>query len=178
MKVGLIRHFKVKKDMPGKGLLLPNEVYLWFDEYDRAEVEDGEFDLCGITWERCYSSDLPRAVKTAEKMFSGDVIKMQELRELSLELFTKKSIKLPFLVWALTFRIKTLISREFMDHFKRQIATAVDKILLESNGDVLIVSHSFVMIFLRKELMKRGFKGPNFKRPNYGKLYIYNCTGR
>ncbi len=173
MKVGLIRHFKVKIKMPEKKLVTPDDVYLWFDEYDKAEVEDGEIDLCGVEWNKCFSSDLPRAVKTAEKICGENLIMMKELRELQLDLLTEKRIRLPFTLWAAIFRIKTFISRELMADFKKQIAKAVDHILVQNEENVLVVSHSFAMIYLRKELVNRGFAGPSVNNPVNGKLYVF-----
>jgi broad specificity phosphatase PhoE len=81
MKVGLVRHFKVKKEFPKKTFTSQDELFEWFAQYDASDIEEGEVDLCGVEWKRCFTSDLPRAVKTAEKIYSGNIIKMKELRE-------------------------------------------------------------------------------------------------
>jgi len=56
---------------------------------------------------------------------------------------------------------------------KRRVKAVLDKILLKCQDDVLIVSHAGLMTFMRKELLNRGFRGPNFKTPDNGKLYVY-----
>ena len=173
MRIGLIRHFKVKKMLPEKRFVAPDEITQWFNEYDTAEIEDGQIDLCGFEWKTCFSSDLFRAVSTAEKIHGGSIIKKKELREFPLDEFCKRNIKLPFLAWAFLFRLKTLFPNKVKADFKKQISDMIDEILMQNEEDLLIVSHGFVMIFMRKALMKRGFKGPNFRTPANGKLYIY-----
>ena len=74
MKVGLVRHFQVKKDFPKETLITPDQFNQWLNEYDESEIEDAEMDLCGIEWNICLASDLFRAAKTAEKIFSGNII--------------------------------------------------------------------------------------------------------
>jgi broad specificity phosphatase PhoE len=55
----------------------------------------------------------------------------------------------------------------------KRIQAVMDEILSQSEEDVLIVSHGALMMFMRKELLKRGFKGPRLKTPENGKLYIF-----
>jgi broad specificity phosphatase PhoE len=60
---------------------------------------------------------------------------------------------------------------------KKQLSETLDNILA-GNEDTLIVSHGGVMMFLRKELMRRGFRGPEFKIANNGQLYVFEKRGR
>ena len=75
-------------------------------------------------------------------------------------------------------RIAWLISHksqlESISDLKKRINAVLDEIL--SGGDannVLIVSHGALLIYMRKELLNRGFKGPKYKTPANGKLYVY-----
>lgn len=61
-----------------------------FPEKKITDIEDGTIDLGGIEWTKCYTSDVHRAVKTAEQIFSGEIIKMRELREISMYPLFKK----------------------------------------------------------------------------------------
>jgi broad specificity phosphatase PhoE len=177
MKVGLVRHFKVKKGYPKKTFITTNELIQWFEEYDTADIEDGEIELCGIEWKRCFASDLPRAVKTAEKIYSGNIVKMKELREIPVYPIFKRNVKLPFLLWAILVRAAWLVNHKSQLESKtdciKRIGAVLDDILSQSEEDVLIVSHGALMMFMRKELVKRGFRGPAFKTPENGKLYIF-----
>ncbi|SET37404.1 Broad specificity phosphatase PhoE [Natronincola peptidivorans] len=172
MKIGLMRHFKVDKPLPEKRMITPTEVNLWYQEYETAAIVDGKVDLGNIEWKNCFSSDLSRAVSTAKKIYNGNIIVMEELRELQPDLFVKRNIKLPFVLWLIIIRVRLFIFYRLTEDFRRKLSVALDKIL-ESQEDVLIVSHGFVMIFMRRELIKRGFKGPSFKSPVNGKLYIF-----
>jgi broad specificity phosphatase PhoE len=177
VKIGLVRHFKVKKDLPKKILIAQDELLRWFEEYDYCDIEYGEVDLGGIEWKSCFSSDLSRAVRTAETIHNGDVVKMKELRELGAHQVFKSNIKLPMVLWALLIRGIWLLDHksqvERRADIQRRIRAALDEILSKAEGDILIVSHGALMLFIRKELIKRGFKGPRLRTPENGKLYLY-----
>jgi probable phosphoglycerate mutase len=66
MKIGLVRHFEVLlKKPPRKKFITQSELLEWMEEYDRAEIDKARTSLQNIMWQRCYSSDLPRAIETA-----------------------------------------------------------------------------------------------------------------
>ncbi|WP_044748436.1 histidine phosphatase family protein [Bacillus alveayuensis] len=175
MKVGLIRHFKVTRGYPNK-FVTSDELMKWADEYDASDVEENEIDLCNIEWKRCFSSDLLRAKITAEKAFNGKIVYLEELREIKLSPFFRLNIRLPLFLHLFFIRVAWLFNHKSQLESKsdviKRINAALDKILI-SNEDVLIVSHGGIMMFMRKELMRRGFKGPKFRRPDHGKLYIF-----
>lgn len=177
MKVGLVRHFQVKRGFPENVLLTPSQFNQWVDEYELSDIEDGEIDMCGIEWEMCFASDSIRAVKTAEKIYGANIIQMKDLREVRPYPLLKLNIRLPFIVWIVLVRLAWLVSHksqlETFSDFKCRVNAVLDNILSENNNNILIVSHGAIMIYMRKELFKRGFKGPKFKTPANGKLYVY-----
>jgi broad specificity phosphatase PhoE len=177
MKIGLVRHLKVKLGYPYRTLLTPDELGRWFDDYDASDIEDGEVDLGSVEWKRCFTSDLSRAENTAVQIYNGKIIKTKQLREIRAYPIFKKNIRLPFLVWAVLVRVAWLLNHksqlDSITDVKKRIEAFIDEILLQSEEDVLIVSHGALMIYMRKELLKRGFKGPKFTSPANGKLYIY-----
>jgi broad specificity phosphatase PhoE len=177
MKVGLVRHFAVKKGYPEKRFVAQSEVMQWFEEYDAAEIEAGAVDLGGVEWKRCYSSDLYRAVKTAELIYPGTITPLKELREIPIDPVFQQDIKLPFLWWAVLVRAAWLLNhksqRERKTDVRKRIEGVLDQILSQGEEDVLIVCHAALMIFMRKELLKRGFTGPAFRTPENGKLYLF-----
>lgn len=173
MRIGLVRHFKVKQAYPGKFLLTKSEVIKWFDGYESAEVESKEVDLYGINWKHCYASPLNRAVKTAGRIYDGETIQISELKELDILHLLTNRIRLPFMIWGILVRIKSLKSNTETNEFKNKIAAFVDELVLKNDTDILIVSHWFVMQVLQKELIKKGFKGNNFRSPDYGTVYIF-----
>ncbi|WP_432664431.1 histidine phosphatase family protein [Wukongibacter baidiensis] len=173
MRIGLVRHFKVKMKLPKKAFISRDELSTWLDEYDKADVECEQVDLCNVSWKSCYSSDMPRAVKTAENIYSGNITILQGLREFNPIPLFERNHRLPFLFWVVLIQFEKLKSNRCLSEYKNQIESCLNEILLESDEDILIVSHGFAMICLKEELKKRGFKGVNFKLPANGKLYIF-----
>ena len=39
--------------------------------------------------------------------------------------------------------------------------------------DLLVVSHAGMMLYLRKELLRRGFCGPKFGMAEHARLYVF-----
>jgi broad specificity phosphatase PhoE len=175
MKVGLLRHFKVERGYPNK-IITSDELMKWLDEYDASEVFENEIDLCDIDWKKCYSSDLSRAAITAKNAFSDDIIFLEELREIRFAPLFPLSWRLPLFIHLISIRIAWLFNHKSQPQSKIEVINQINVVLdniLQNQEDVLIVGHGGVMIFMRKELMKRGFTGPKFRRPVNGKVYIF-----
>jgi len=176
VKIGLVRHFKVKRGYPEKRFLSQKELFQWLEEYEASDIEDNHTDMSNFGWKRCYTSDLPRAEKTAGKIFQGEITSTKELREIPLSPLFKRNIILPTCVWPILVRIAWLADKKSQIESKAAVRKRVDNILnqiLSQEEDVLIVSHGALMIYLRKALIKRGFKGPRFATPENGKVYIF-----
>jgi len=174
MKIGLVRHFKVNHSFPNKRLLTKSEVIHWFEEYDNTiNISYKKVDLDNINWKRCYTSPMVRAVHTAHHIFKGEIVVVPELKELDILHRLSGRLKLPFLMWGMVVRIKSFRSNKDTDEFKNRIVAFVDRIMTANEGEVLIVSHWFVMRVIRKELLRRGLSGSNFKHNEYGTLYVY-----
>jgi hypothetical protein len=119
-----------------------------------------------------------RAINTANHIYRGEIVIINELQELDIVHRLPDRIKLPFILWGLIVRIKSFSSNNDTDKFKTGIIDFVDKMLANDKGDVLVVSHWFVMRVIRHELIKRGFVGDNFKSNEYGTLYVYECEDK
>lgn len=133
-------------------------------------------DLGGIDWQRCYASDLPRAVTTAKGIYPGAVRTTAALREIPAYLYEGKRWRLPFLLWAVVVRLgwklDTKVQPEPKAVAQRRVAQILDEIL-QSDSDVLIVSHAAIMEFLQAELRRRGFRGEGFRLARNGRLYTF-----
>ncbi|MEH7390832.1 histidine phosphatase family protein [Bacillus sp. JJ1503] len=177
MKIGLVRHFKVKDAIPEKTWMTPAELSKWFEDYDLSDIEKGETDLQNLEWETCYSSDLSRAEKTAHAIFVGKIIKTEKLREVKAYPIIQANIKLPYQLWAVFVRLAWLFNhpsqKDSVKAVKERINLFLDEVFSAGNEHVLIVSHGALMIFMRKELLKRGFKGPKISHPKNGILYVF-----
>jgi broad specificity phosphatase PhoE len=175
VKVGLVRHFKVKRGYPNK-IVSGEELLQWMMEYDASDVEENEIDLCNVEWKGCYSSTLPRAKVTAKTTFNGDIVYLEELREVGLAPLFNRKIRLPLFVHILIIRIAWIMNHKSQPELKEEVYKRInyclDKIL-EKNEDALIIGHGGIMMFMRKELIRRGFIGPKFRRAINGKVYIF-----
>jgi broad specificity phosphatase PhoE len=175
VKIGLIRHFKVTRGYPNK-LVTSDELMNWVKEYDKSDVEENEVDLGSVRWKHCFSSDLPRARTTAEKCFEGKIIYIEELREVALSPLFRVNIRLPLMFHLFFIRVAWIFNHRSQPEKRKDVLSRINKALdlaLYSGEDVLIVSHGGVMMYMRKELLKRGFRGPKFRRPENGLLYLF-----
>jgi hypothetical protein len=176
LRIGLIRHFEVKKPMPS-GWLTSQELRTWREEYERADVTISPLDLGGIAWRRCFSSDLPRAYVTAKAAFHGDIIQRPELREPDILSSPTGRLRLPLVGWRVLLQLAWLTShssqRPAKDEFLARVRTLRTEILASATENTLIVSHGGMMMFLRKELLALGFTGPKFSLAQNGKLYVF-----
>ncbi|MDT8859714.1 histidine phosphatase family protein [Alkalihalobacillus sp. MEB130] len=173
--MGLVRHFKVERGYPNKWVT-SEELMKWASEYDESDVIEGEINLGNIDWQRCYSSDLRRAMKTATKAYSDKIIYLKELREITLSPVMRWDIKLPVFIHLVLIRIAWLLGHASQGDTKENVIQRLDVLLdkvEQSDENVLIIGHGGIMIFMSRELKKRGFIGPKLKRPANGKLYVY-----
>jgi len=174
MKIGLVRHFKVDHSFPMKRWFSKSEVLEWFVAYDSTtSIQYKDVDLYGINWKRCYSSPMIRAIQTAKHIFKGEIVEKQGLKELDILHQLPDRIMLPFIMWGIIVRVKSLFLNSDTRNFERRISECIDDIIKHSDNDTLIVSHWFVMRVIQKELIKRGFTGGSIKSNDYGVLYIF-----
>jgi broad specificity phosphatase PhoE len=175
MKIGLVRHFKVVID-PGKRKLSPAEFAEAMQNYDSAPVSRNQLVLNPGDWDICYSSTLPRAVATAEKIFNGRIIKSDLLIEVPISPFTNRNIKLPSFVWHIGARIAWFRSHtsqvEDIKATKMRIEKLYDMIKASGCERILLVSHGYFLKMFTSEMKKKGFKGEEELNIKNGKLYL------
>jgi broad specificity phosphatase PhoE len=175
MRIGLVRHFPVTEAWPS-GWLTSNDLQQWRRRYEVAEPIVGPIDVSGVAWQRCFSSDLRRAHVTAQAAYAGNIITTPLLREAEFLLFATGSFRMPVWGWRTLLRLAWLTGhksqRPARDEFRQRIHAIADQLVAEP-VDTLVVSHAGVMFFLRKELLRRGFKGPRFKLAANAKLYLF-----
>ncbi len=177
MKVGLVRHFEVVIGLPHRQWVTPEQITRWLADYDVADIRPGAVDLGGIDWTRCISSDSPRALKTAHSIYQGRIDATPMLREPALRPISRQNIRMPFPVWTMLLRLAWLTShpsqREAKSVFLDNVRTFANEVLPRSAENTLVVGHAGFMIFLRKELLRQGFRGPKFTIPDNGRLYVF-----
>lgn len=175
MKIGLVRHFKVNMK-PGEGVLTPAEFEKVMNNYDSADVTPNNLKINNADWDICYSSSLPRALKTAQTIYGGEIITTDLLREVPILPFTKRNFVLPAFIWHTAARIAWFKNKPSQPEGKLQTEERINKFLETINFSnyqrILIVSHGFFMSSLFRELITRGFHGNMDVRPRNGKLYV------
>jgi broad specificity phosphatase PhoE len=174
MRIGLIRHFKVKLEFPKKFLVSYDEVLQLLADYEQADVETKEVEMRGVTWDQCYASSATRALKTATHIYSGSIITRHDLQELNFLPLMNKRYKLPIILWALLIRSKSKSGNSVALASEEKLSNFVDVLMSGGGENVLVATHGLVMMYLRKELIKRGFKGEKFRTPANGKIYIFS----
>jgi broad specificity phosphatase PhoE len=175
MRIGLLRHFKVY--CPHKRWMTSAEFREWSQKYEVSKVIKKKVDMYGIEWDICYVSDLPRAISTAEEVYSGNLMIDKLLREVDNAPFIHTDrIKLPFSVWHICGRLAWLFKSksqpETITGTRKRINKFLDRIDWSSEN-ILIVFHGFMLYNLQRELRKRGFKGDKLKLVKNGVLYEY-----
>lgn len=175
MRVGLVRHFPVTEPWP-RGWLTSDDLQRWRVRYDAAAPIVGPIDVSAVAWQRCFSSDLPRAYITAQKAFSGTITPTPLLREADVPALPTGKLKLPVWGWRMLLRLLWFTGhksqRAARDAFLARIKTIAD-LLEQGPTDTLVVSHAGVMFFLRGELLRRGFTGLKFGLAEHARLYVF-----
>ena len=179
MRIGLLRHFPVDHKLPS-GWKTASDLHVWRQEYDTAQTLAGEFDLGGVVWQACLASDLPRAGITARTVYQGEISQTDLLREAQFALFRTGSLRLPVWVWQWLLRLAWITGhrsqRGCRDEFLRRVLAVAER-LSAVNQDTLVVSHAGTMVYLSKELLRRGFAGPKLRLAKHATVYIYERSG-
>ena len=180
MRIGLLRHFKV--NCPHRKMMTSSEFREWSEKYEVSKVVKKKVDMYGNKWDVCYVSDLPRAIATAQEVYSGNLKIDKLLREVDNAPFIHTDrFKLPFEFWHICGRLawyfKSRSQPETIIGTRRRINKFLDRIDW-SKDNVLIVFHGFMLYNFQKELRKRGFEGEKLKLVKNGVLYEYVSSRR
>lgn len=182
MRVGLLRHFRVTEPWP-TGWVTSDDLQRWRIRYDAAEPIISPVDVSAVNWQRCLSSDLKRAAITARAAYSGAITETPLLREVETAPFGTGSLRLPVWGWRMLYRLAWWTGhssqRAVRDTFRQRIHQLGDN-LERADQDTLVVSHAGVMYYLRHDLLRRGFSGPEFQLAQHARLYVFEsaATGR
>ena len=109
---------------------------------------------------RIYSSPLPRAKCTAEKLFSNRRIEyLDGLREFNLKIFSIPLIKMPFGLWLALSRLLWFFGMNPAGASAAQEQRRVlDLIPVLLEQDTAVVAHGFVLRTIRKRIRRYGFR--------------------
>ncbi|MWC30172.1 histidine phosphatase family protein [Paenibacillus sp. MMS18-CY102] len=177
--IGLVRHYPVQ--LPLRPRRCDAEQFAgWCDRYNSAAVKLPAFPSVGATeWDACLSSDMRRAVATAQHIYGekGGIVFTNKLREIELAPFWNTRLRLPLLLWAAVARAAWYASHQSQPESKKQARTraaALADQLMRYGGEkrVLLVSHGAFLLVLQRELRRRGYRGPRIMHASHGKPYI------
>ncbi len=175
MYIGLVRHFKVNCDI--QFFMNSADFENWVVEYDISDVIKNDVKVDHISWNRCFSSDLPRAIRTSEAIYKGEIVTTALLREVPLCPIFKTKVKLPYFFWCISARVAWHFQHKSQFEIKKDTLERVDSFISsldqESDDNIVIVCHGFYMKVLLKALKKNGFNGKHISSPKNGKLYVY-----
>jgi broad specificity phosphatase PhoE len=175
VRIGLMRHFPVMEPLP-RGWRTARELHEWCERYDASDPVPRAIDLGTAVWQKCLSSNMRRAYATAQAAYTAEIIQTHLLREAEFAPFRTGRLRLPVRMWHWVLRGAWLTShpsqRKMRDDFRRRVRTVADMLDAEQH-DTLVVSHAGMMLYLRKELVRRGFQGPEFGVAEHARLYVF-----
>lgn len=173
MRLGLVRHFKVITNE--KFFLSSEEFSNAMTNYDIAKVEINALEINSSEWDICYCSTLPRAVKTAETIYKGKIIKTNLLVEVPIYPFIETRFKMPALIWHIGARIAWYKSHksqlETIEKTRRRVYEFYEIIKNSGYEKILIVSHGYFLRMFYEEIKAEGFSGKVDLNIKNGKLY-------
>lgn len=175
MRIGLVRHFKV--DYKAKGMMSSRDFEEYVTNYDNSSVIENKIDLdCNIIWDKCYCSNLKRAVITAKSIYDKELEITDLLREVKMYPVKNNKLKIPSFLWSISSRIAWKLNHasqlETETDTKKRAKEFISKLDLNSDENILIVSHGFFLITLVNELKSLGFKGKVPRKMKNGHLYV------
>lgn len=152
------------------------QLHAWTQRYDAAPAHPKHDSPRTIPWARCYSSDSMRAVVTAGALYDGEIVQTPLLREAEIAQFRTGRLLLPVWLWRWVLRTAWMTGHSSQrvprDDFRRRVKAVAD-LAEAAESDVLLVSHAGMMAYLRRELLRRGFRGPRFRIAEHGRLYVF-----
>ena len=175
MKIGIVRHFKV--DYKAKRMMNSSDFEEYITNYDNSQVIENKIDLdCNIIWDKCYCSDLKRAIITAKSIYDKELEITDLLREVQMYPVKKSQLKIPSFLWSISSRIAWKLNHvsqlETETHTRKRAKEFLSNLDLNSDENILIVSHGFFLITLINELKSLGFKGSIPRKIKNGHLYV------
>jgi broad specificity phosphatase PhoE len=153
----------------------------WEENYNKSDVIKNDVELMEITWDKCYSSTLVRALVTAQHVYKEKIVTNDLIRETIIDPIFKSNFKLPYWFWAVSGRVAWYFNHKSQEEnrtiTKEKARQFVDLLQeeseIEGSENILVVTHGFFMYSLQKELKKRGFVGRLIYNPKNGILYLY-----
>ncbi len=146
MKIGLVRHFKVIHILDRKWMS-SDQFNAWVEAYNNAEIEQSDLDYDYSEWNVCISSDLLRAIQTAETIYPGPIITTNRLREIEVQsIHSLGNLKLHYHMWLVMGRLAWYLSHrsqaERRSETRKRAGHIIDWIETKKNRTTTIFSNN------------------------------------
>lgn len=92
--------------------LTSEEFEEWVKQYGLSRVKNREIEINKAEWDKCYCSDLPRALETAKHIYEGEIYKTKLIREVPLRPFIKTKFRFSHMFWSIFGRLAWLFSHK------------------------------------------------------------------
>jgi broad specificity phosphatase PhoE len=175
MKIGLVRHFEVIHS--SKKLVNSAEFNEWVSQYDIADVKQSPVDLGDNNWDLCFSSDLHRALQTAQRISNCKIVTTDCLREVPISPILNTNLRLPVPLWLGLGRMGWIFSNRSQPESRLQTVKRINGLLTQilslKESNILLVTHGFLMGLIQKELLNNGFRGERFVKARNGIIYVF-----
>ncbi|MCK4837143.1 MAG: histidine phosphatase family protein [Candidatus Aminicenantes bacterium] len=147
--------------------------------YNNASVNPPSHTFNTKEWDACFTSTMKRAVDTAKIIYNQKITGTDLLREVTLKAGFSTKIKIPVFLWAVIGRFQWYFNSKSQPETKnmsyRRARTFFSGYCFsdKNHHKLLIITHGFFMLSLRRELLKLGFNGPRLLHVKNGKLYQF-----
>jgi broad specificity phosphatase PhoE len=149
-------------------------------QYDQADVSPAEIDCSDVQPDSVYSSNLKRAVITAESKYKGLFVVSELIREVPLTAAFSTSFKLPPLLRLFIGRIFWFFNSKRQEEKRKESNIRAMTFLeeccrLRNNEDktIILFTHGFFMGVLKRILKREGFKTKGFFIARHAEPYLF-----
>ena len=178
MRIHLCRHFKVNLSFPffSDG----QQFNRLMKKYDESDVIIKEVNFKKRVFTRCFSSNLKRAVITAESVYSGEIKKTNLLNEVPLESAFNLKFGIPTILWLIMGRWLWFINSRKPTEKRSETLTRAETFyqryclpFKKENLDILVVTHGFFIQVFSRFLAKEGFRSKQIFRVKHAYPYLF-----
>jgi len=178
MKIGLARHYK----LPHRRYTLASKHQFldWIDWYNTTPpppmIPQGTNEI----WDICYTSPLPRALHTAKTLIPTHIPLVLDSRLVEVPFSAPRHAyipHLPLMFWQVLSRFGWWLKMDYQVESQQEtlnrIRAFIDEIIQKHpHQRVLIVTHGFLMQYMRGVFRQHGFTGTIPIHPRFGYTYL------
>jgi broad specificity phosphatase PhoE len=147
--------------------------------YDRSDIIHPDAASADENWDHCYTSAMNRAVETGRHIFGSGIKISDLLNEVPMHAGFKTRMKVPLFLWAFIARCQWLIGSKRQVEGRRATLDRAESFALRLHKEnrrgtrILVVSHGFFLLILRRTLHGYGFCGKRFYKARNGHIYLF-----